>query len=134
MSVPFLDPVEFREWLKQHKDDKIGVPVSSYHCPIARWIKSQGVPMVHVGANSLAIRFEDSENDIIYPLPQWAKMFVEIVDSDYSYNGMPITGSQALEILDYCLSKTLHGVELGDLEDQRVKEQEECYAILQTQF
>jgi hypothetical protein len=130
MSVPFLDPVEFREWLKYHKDDKIGVPVSSYHCPIARWVKSQGVPMVHVGANSFAIRFEDSENDIVYPLPEWAKMFVEIVDSDYGYGGKPITGSQALEILDYCLSKTFNWVELDNSETQRVEKQEECHAVL----
>jgi hypothetical protein len=112
MHPDFMNPVEFRKWLERNKNKIVGYPLDSYHCPIANWLKDMDVEFECVGANKIVI---DSGNapdigEIIYPLPEWAIMFVSLVDKcgddDYGSQNNGIMGFQALKILDYCLSQT----------------------------
>lgn len=112
MHPDFMNPVVFRKWLEQNKNKIVGYPLDSYHCPIANWLKDMEAEFECVGVNEIII---DSGNapdigEITYPLPEWAKMFVSLVDErgndDDGSQNTGIMGYQALEILDYCLAQT----------------------------
>jgi hypothetical protein len=114
MHPDFMNPVVFRKWLERNKNKIVGYPLDSYHCPIANWLKDMDAEFECVGVNDIII---DSGNnpdigEITYPLPEWARMFVILVDDRYGNDdddegqNTGIMGYQALEILDYCLSRT----------------------------
>jgi hypothetical protein len=106
MPVPCLDPLEFRKWLKKNYSKDVGFPGDFYNCPLANWLKDQGIPTVCVTDRKLIVRFEGDVEDTIYPLPEWVIEFNEAISDIFSSpdNNNAIPGYKALGVLDGCLS------------------------------
>jgi hypothetical protein len=89
-----LTPQVFREWLVQRYYQTVGTGGDGDVCPLACYFRAMTGVAFEVG------RFDCHVlgTDLSFPLPLWAKVFVEVADRDYA--DAAVTGGQALVLLD----------------------------------
>lgn len=99
-----IDRKEFRRWLSKRRFWYVGMTAKVCHCPIARFLHTQGHPKAWVGTHSLYWK-EDAPEE---RLPYWATEFVLAFDAlsgrkdDKSVYNLqrPKMGFQAIKVLD----------------------------------
>jgi hypothetical protein len=79
---PLTKPA-FAKWLKAQPEDAYFLPRVSKACPIARYIGAGA----SVGPDDYEVKGKD------YPLPKWAKDYVERFDSHVDYEGCTKAGA-----------------------------------------
>jgi hypothetical protein len=92
-----LTPQAFRDWLVEHYYQSVGCASSECSCPLAGFLSA-----------ACRVPFEVQE-DVYWPMgaqfsvpqPSWARAFVHLLDAVYDF--APVTGEQALAVLDYVL-------------------------------
>ena len=97
------EPDGLRAWLQLlPANASVGVPETLFSCPLALYLKSQGVRYPAVGP--MSVRWNDQNDGCRYSpefpryrLPDWARRFVGLVDS--RTHGECVSAGQALELL-----------------------------------
>jgi hypothetical protein len=87
----------FRSWLEMHFYQVVGQSMNCYASPLARYLSaSVGAPFVVDQGG-----YGPQGTALAASLPAWASVFDGVVDRAYA--GAPLTGEQALQVLD-CLA------------------------------
>jgi hypothetical protein len=102
VGVLLEDYAAFGEWLVAHADEVVGVPMECALCPLAVWLDD----VVGDGGDTdgdeawlvTPARCRQRGGWEAWPLPSWAKLFVEGVDARYGCYGY-VTGGMAFEVL-----------------------------------
>lgn len=102
VGVLLEDFAAFGTWLEAHVDEVIGVPLECAVCPLAVWLDD----VVGDGGDSdggeawlvTPSRCRRRDGWDVWPLPAWARLFVEGVDARYGWCGY-VTGGMALSVL-----------------------------------
>lgn len=94
VGVLLEDYSAFGEWLVSHEDDVVGMTQDCVACPLAAWLDE----VVGGEWQVTPSRCQDSTAWEAWPLPAWARMFVEEVDRRYGWCRF-VTGGMALFVL-----------------------------------
>lgn len=102
----FPDEKRFREWLELHDEkDIIAIGWLACTCPLALWLRAEGLPAPYVYPAARASRstwYDDHHNGAGQVLPQWANRFALSIDRIAKlgkYNFGPVRKADCLRAL-----------------------------------
>lgn len=90
-----LEQAAFGQWLEVHRAEVVGRAGCTGVCPLANWLEEMTGLRCEVYPFSWFCAGYGSS-----PLPQWTRLFVQMVDGAYA--SQAVTGEQALALLAAC--------------------------------
>lgn len=94
-----LTPKKFKLWLDTFTlREEVGIQISSCNCPIARYLKRQGLSGVVVSTDQIRWKEQHIPAHILSPIPTWVRKFIQSIDSIHFHSGR-ISKQRALKVL-----------------------------------
>jgi hypothetical protein len=96
----YLTRQGFRRWLESEGAIQVGLTRDIHECPVANYLNSLTMREWHTSALACVPQVRAEVEDHEFRTPKWAQRFIHNLDKHFGRKPTPVSGDDALYILE----------------------------------